>query len=181
MVGDAVLAGRLSGELGGGRVLVLGDELGLRRILEQRLGRLLLQLQVEPGQRPPVVDFRGRVGLGHAEGEGVFAAEDLRDRVGGDVAEVGARVDHQTGHFVGDVAALLDGGEVVADVGRVVRGGEAGGVEEDDVGVPGGHRAGRLHEAEGGRVDYLCALLDHAFEHVGDDLLVVVGHAVLTD
>ena len=101
-------------------------------VVDESLGRIALDTWIKPGGGPDDLDNSVRVSLGDTEGEGVNAANDLRDRHRSDIANtvrlgLGAR-----GHAC-DEARLIDAAERVAEVGLVST--EARDVLEADIRV----------------------------------------------
>ncbi len=138
---------------------MLGDDVAAG--VEQGLGRVLLQGRVVPGLGPDHADLGFGVGLAHAQGEGVDAADDLGDGEGGHVAQdVG--LGHGPGHQPGEVAGLVHAAEVGSDVFGAL---EPGAVLEDHVRELPGDLDDRVHVAEAGGEDQVEAFAGHVAQH----------------
>ena len=166
--GDGAPVG--SGLLGLGGVLVLGDD--IHPLVEKGFGGFLLFRGTEPGVGPDDVDRGFGIGGTDAEGEGVDAADDLRDGEGGNVADLvglGRHAGHQAGQEAGLVHAAKDGADVG---GRLV----AGDVNEPGFGVLLSDGDGGVHEAKAGGDDQVVVL----FGKVADDAFGIrpFGHVL---
>ena len=126
----------------GGRIGVLQDN--VRALVDQRLGGVALLARVVPGVDPDHLDLGLRVHLAQREREGIDAADHLRNRERGDVAD-----DVRLGHLARDQARdrppLVEAGEVGRDVGRAL---VTRAVLELHLGELLGDLDGRVHEAE---------------------------------
>ena len=125
--------------------------------IEEGLRSLALNGRVEPGAGPVDGDGGVRVDLAHTEGEGVDAADHLRNGERSHVADlVGLR--RCAGGKAGEIASLVDPAEVIAEVGVVAE--VASRVEEIDVGELSRQGFHRVHVAEGSRKHGVSAVSD---------------------
>ena len=133
-------------------------------LLRSGVGRLGFLDRVGPVVREDDVDRHLRIDALGPEGISVDVAEDLRDPLGRDEAEL-FRLAGVGGDHAREILRLVDEAEVAADVLRVLVGApEAAAVEEHDVRILLGHLEDvRIEVAERGREDELRPVgVDHA-------------------
>src|SRR5690606_18849787 len=130
-------------------------------LVDQRVGGIGFLARIEPGVDPDDLDLGARVVLVQRQLDGVDVADDLRNREGGDVADL-LGLGHLRREEAADVATLVGAGQVGADVLRLL---VAGGVLEGDVGELLGDLDRRVHVTEGGGEDQVIAALGHVADH----------------
>ena len=146
--GDVVAHDRHAGSLTGGGgaygIGMLGNEHAA--IGDQGLGGLLFQSHVGPAVGVAHLHGRGGAHAAGAQEEAGVAGDNLSEGERAHIADLGglggdgAVLDHlielHAGHNAADIAGLIDGGEVVVDVGQPAgAGGGAGRVAELNVGI----------------------------------------------
>ena len=187
-------AGSLTGGGGAHGVGMLGNEHAA--VSDQGLGGLLLQRHVGPAVGVANLHGGGGAHAAGAQEEAGVAGDHLSEGEGAHIADLGglggdaAVLDHlvelHAGHHAADIAGLIDGGEVVVDIGQLAgAGGGAGRVAELDVGIFGSGLEHVALLAKAGGKDDVAAVLGQVHRGLvsgfGFGNVVLDHHLVVAD